>query len=200
MKNYLFMFILMVAATIQAQEKWTALSSETAHKKLNKEYADKSESPLTDEDFKTFDGLDFYPISERFVVTAKFIKSENEKVFKMKTSGARTPEYIKYGQLLFSIDGKSYHLNVYQNIELSKKEGYEDYLFLPFSDLSCGKGSYIGGRYIDMRVPKTDKVVVDFNTAYNPYCAYNHKYSCPIVPLENDLNIAILAGVKKFHD
>ncbi|HMK06529.1 MAG TPA: DUF1684 domain-containing protein, partial [Flavobacterium sp.] len=64
----------------------------------------------------------------------------------------------------------------------------------------CGKETYIGGRYIDMRFPKGDTVLIDFNTAYNPYCAYNHKYSCPIVPLENDLKIEILAGVKKFHD
>jgi uncharacterized protein (DUF1684 family) len=118
----------------------------------------------------------------------------------MKTSTARLPEYIKYGELHFVIAGRKCKLNVYQNVELSKKPGYEDYLFLPFSDLTCGKESYIGGRYIDMRFPKYDTVLIDFNTAYNPYCAYNHKYSCPIVPLENDLAIEILAGVKKFHD
>lgn len=100
----------------------------------------------------------------------------------------------------FSIEGKELKLNVYQNLELIKKPGYEDYLFLPFSDITCGKGSYIGGRYIDMRIPKSEKVTIDFNQAYNPYCAYNYKYSCPIVPLENDLAIEIKAGVKKFHD
>ena len=124
----------------------------------------------------------------------------DEKVFKMKTTGARLPEYVKYGELTFTIDGKPFKLNLYQNIDLTQKEGYEDYLFLPFSDLTCGKQSYIGGRYIDMRIPKTNTVTIDFNKAYNPYCAYNHKYSCPIVPLENDLNIEVLAGVKKFHD
>jgi hypothetical protein len=118
----------------------------------------------------------------------------------MKTSTARLPEYVKYGEFHFTIDNIDYKLNVYQNIDLTKKEGYEDYLFLPFSDLTCGKESYIGGRYIDMRVPKSETIIIDFNTAYNPYCAYNHKYSCPIVPLENDLNIEIRAGVKKFHD
>jgi len=118
----------------------------------------------------------------------------------MKTSTKRLPEYVKYGELHFQIDGKKLKLNVYQNIELSKKPGHEDYLFLPFSDKTCGKGSYIGGRYIDMKIPKFDDVLLDFNTAYNPYCAYNHKYSCPIVPLENDLDIAITAGVKKFHN
>lgn len=179
------------------------MSQETAAEfqaNLNREFANREESPLTDEDFKVFQSLEFYPIDEKFIVEAKFVRTPKEKVFKMKTSTTRLPEYKKYGELLFQIDGKSFKLNVYQNIELSKKEGYEDYLFLPFSDLTCGKESYIGGRYIDMRIPKTETVTIDFNKAYNPYCAYNHKYSCPIVPLENDLPIEILAGVKKFHD
>lgn len=167
---------------------------------INKEYASKEESPLTEEDFKVFTGLDFYPINDKFIIEAQFKRTPNEKVFKMKTTGARLPEYVKYGELTFTIDGKQFELNLYQNIALVKKEGFEEYLFLPFSDLTCGKQSYIGGRYIDMRIPKGNTTIIDFNKAYNPYCAYNHKYSCPIVPLENDLDIEILAGVKKFHD
>ncbi len=167
---------------------------------LNKEYANKKESPLTEEDFRTFTSLDFYAINPKFIVEAIFVKSENEKIFEMKTSTNRLPKYLKYGALHFKIYGLDYKLNIYQNIDLIKKEGYEDYLFLPFSDLTCGSQSYIGGRYIDLRIPKFDKMTIDFNKSYNPYCAYNHKYSCPIVPLENDLKIEILAGVKKFHD
>ena len=195
MKKLLSFLLLMYVSLAMSQE--TAAEFQ-AH--LNKEFANREESPLTDEDFKIFQSLDFYPIDEKFTVEAKFVSTPKEKVFKMKTSTTRLPEYKKYGELFFQIDGKSFKLNVYQNIELSKKEGYEDYLFLPFSDLTCGKESYIGGRYIDMRIPKTKTVTIDFNKAYNPYCAYNHKYSCPIVPLENDLPIEILAGVKKFHD
>jgi uncharacterized protein (DUF1684 family) len=108
--------------------------------------------------------------------------------------------YVKSGEAHFEIYGKSFRLNIYKNIELSKKEEYKDYLFLPFSDLTCGKESYIGGKYIDMKMPAGDTIVIDFNRSYNPYCAYNHKYSCPKVPLENDLKIEIKAGVKKFHD
>lgn len=196
MKKMLFLLLLLNVVTISAQET----SSKEFQQTLNKEYGDKEESPLTEEDFKTFKGLDFYPIDEKYIVKATFIRTPEEKIFKMKTTGTRTPEYVKYGQLIFSLDGQEFKLNLYQNIDLIKKEGFADYLFLPFSDLTCGKESYIGGRYIDMRIPKSDTVSIDFNKAYNPYCAYNHKYSCPIVPLENDLQIAILAGVKKFHD
>ena len=195
MKKLLSFLLLMYVSLAMSQE-----TAEEFQANLNKEFANREESPLTDEDFKIFQSLDFYPIDEKFTVEAKFVSTPKEKVFKMKTSTTRLPEYKKYGELFFQIDGKSFKLNVYQNIELSKKEGYEDYLFLPFSDLTCGIESYIGGRYIDMRIPKTETVTIDFNKAYNPYCAYNHKYSCPIVPLENDLPIEILAGVKKFHD
>ena len=199
MKKYLLLCTIVCFSSTQAQEKWTTKAAESFQKQINKEYADKRESPLTDEDFKTFKSLDFYAIDSKFAVSATFIKSENEKSFKMKTTGTRLPDYIKYGELHFIIEGKTFKLNIYQNIELVKKAGFEDYLFLPFSDQTCGKESYIGGRYIDMRFPKNNLVEIDFNTAYNPYCAYNHKYSCPIVPLENDLDIEIKAGVKTFH-
>ncbi len=75
---------------------------------------------------------------------------------------------------------------------------FENYLFLPFTDLTNGNGTYGGGRYIDLEIPKGDTMVIDFNKSYNPYCAYNGKYSCPIPPKENDLNIAIKAGVKNY--
>jgi uncharacterized protein len=199
MKKTLPFLFLLNCFLLAAQETKTG-SSKEFQETLNKEYANRDESPLTDEDFNAFRGLDFYPVNSKFIVEAQFRRTPNEKIFKMKTTGARLPEYIKYGELDFSIDGKKFNLNLYQNIELAKKAGFEDYLFLPFSDLSCGRQSYIGGRYIDMRIPKGATVIIDFNKAYNPYCAYNPKYSCPLVPLENDLEIEILAGVKKFHD
>ena len=175
-------------------------SAEKFQSELNKSYSDSLKSPLTKEDLKQFKGLDFFSINEKYIVEATFIRTKKEKPFGMKTTTSRTPLYKKYGELHFEIDGKALKLNVYQNVDLNKKPGYEDYLFLPFSDLTCGKESYIGGRYVDMRIQKGKTWTIDFNKAYNPYCAYNYEYSCPIVPLENDLDIEILAGVKKFHD
>ena len=175
-------------------------SAEKFQAELNQSFADSLKSPLTKEDFKSFKGLDFFPLNEKYIVEATFIRTKKEKAFGMKTTTSRTPFYVKYGELHFSVDGKNLKLNVYKNLDLSKKSGYEDYLFLPFSDLTCGKESYIGGRYVDMKVQKGKAWTIDFNKAYNPYCAYNYEYSCPIVPLENDLDIEILAGVKKFHD
>jgi uncharacterized protein (DUF1684 family) len=176
------------------------LASKKFQTELNQSYADSLKSPLTTEDLNHFKGLDFFPIDEKYIIEATFVRTKKEKAFAMKTTTSRTPLYKKYGELHFSIDGKEFKLNVYQNVDLNKKSGYDDYLFLPFSDLTCGKESYIGGRYVDMRIQKGTLWTIDFNKAYNPYCAYNYKYSCPIVPLENDLDIEILAGVKKFHD
>jgi len=182
------------------QVKFDAASVTKFQEVINSEYADAKTSPLSAEDLAVFKALDFYSINEEFFVVAKFVRTENEKPFEMKTTGERKPMYVKYGEAYFVLEGKDFKLNIYKNIELSKKEEYKDYLFLPFSDLTCGNESYIGGKYIDMKVPQGETMVIDFNKSYNPYCAYSHKYSCPKVPLENDLNIEIKAGVKKFHD
>jgi uncharacterized protein (DUF1684 family) len=200
MKKVFLVALFFISMSSFCQEKFDVSAVENFQKKLNFEFADKEESPLMDEDRAVFKILEYFPISAKYFVIAQFTRTENEKTFEMKTTKERRPIYVKYGELAFTIDGKPLKLNLYKNIELSKKEEFKDYLFLPFSDNTNGKESYIGGRYIDMKVPKGDTVAIDFNTAYNPYCAYNYKYSCPIVPLENVLDIEINAGVKKFHN
>lgn len=165
---------------------------------LSKFYAQDAKSPLMESDKKDFKGLDFFEVDANFCVQAVFKRTPNEKPFKMKTTTSRLPQYVKYGELHFSLGGKPLKLNIYQNLDLAKP-GYTK-LFLPFSDLTNGEQTYIGGRYLDLEIPKGDTATIDFNRAYNPYCAYNYAYSCPIVPMENDLDVAILAGVKKFKD
>ncbi|MBP9792712.1 MAG: DUF1684 domain-containing protein [Flavobacterium sp.] len=199
MKKYLVGLLFLMSFVVVAQEK-TILTSKEYQDHLNKEYADSISSPLTKEDLAQFKGLDFFSITDKFIVEATFVRIKERKYFEMKTTTARKPKYKVYGKLQFQIEGKSFELFVYQSQDLKKKKGYEDYLFLPFTDYTNGVESYGAGRYLDFRIPKTDKVVIDFNQAYNPYCAYNKKYSCPIVPEENDLKIEIRAGVKKFHD
>lgn len=198
MKKRIYLFLL-CTLQILAQEN-NIQSSATYQEELNSQFADSLKSPLTKEDLQDFKGLDFFPIDEKYIVSAKFIRLKNQKPFEMPTTTDRKPMYIKYGELHFTIDEKEMVLLVYQNIELSKRKGFKDYLFLPFLDITNGNETYGGGRFLDMKIPKNKKVIIDFNKAYNPYCAYNHKYSCPIVPLENELPIAIKAGVKKFHE
>jgi len=200
MKNSLLVLFLVQLSFGFAQEKFNISSTEKFQKEINAEYAAAKTSPLTKADLASFKTLDFYPINEKYFVVAQFTRTAKEKPFEMQTSTDRKPVYVKYGEVEFTLDGKALKLNVYRNIELSKQKKYKDYLFLPFSDLTSGNESYIGGKYIDLKIPKDNTIAIDFNTSYNPYCAYNHIYSCPKVPLENDLNVDIKAGVKKFHD
>jgi uncharacterized protein len=169
-------------------------------KRINIEFSDSLESPLLDKDRKHFTSLDFYPIDLKYCVIADFKRTLNEATFLMPTTTARKVYYVKYGILNFKIDSIGYSLNIYQNIELAKTEKYKNYLFLPFTDLSNGFETYGGGRFIDLEITAGEQMIVDFNKAYNPSCAYNHKYSCPIPPKENQLKLEVKAGVKKFHD
>ena len=194
------LFFLIILQTAFAQQKFEKDSVLQFQKELNEHYADTASSPLKKEDLKHFVNLAFYPISETYFVQAKFTRTKKEKPFEMKTTTARKPIYVKYGELQFTINDVPCKLNVYQNVEYAKKPGHQDSLFLPFTDLTSGVESYGGGRYIDMEVQKGNTWTIDFNKGYNPYCAYNEKYSCPIPPAENDLKVEVKAGVKKYHD
>lgn len=164
---------------------------------LNREFSDPLSSPLDSADRLKFISIPFFAVDTHFIVTATFVRTKKEKKFKMKTTTSRTPEYIKYGEVHFTLDGKQHILSVYRNIELSKRKEFRDYLFLPFTDLTSGGLSYGGGRYLDLRIPSGNQMVLDFNKAYNPYCAYNHAYSCPIPPPENFVDAFVNAGVKE---
>jgi len=116
----------------------------------------------------------------------------------MKTTTDRLPVYKLYATANFKLNGENFSLEIYQNEKLLLTPDYEDYLFLPFTDLTNGESSYGGGRYIDLLLPEGKSIIIDFNQSYNPYCAYNEKYSCPIPPKYNHLNVEVFAGVKKF--
>ncbi len=196
--RYIFTLFLLVSTLSCAQDKRPIAGETEFQRKMNADFKDATKSPLKDKDRKKFKGLDFFKFDSTYVVKAAFVRTPEERVFKMKTTTDRLPDYVKYGYLTFELEGKTHQLNVYQNQNLINKPGFENYLFLPFLDNTNGETSYGGGRYIEMRIPENDSVIIDFNTAYNPYCAYNEKYSCPIVPRENYLDLDIRAGVKAF--
>jgi uncharacterized protein len=180
-----------------AQEYYRQI--QLVQQEMNRHFADSAKTPLTKEDFIIFKQLEFFPIDSFYRVNAKFIRTPDELPFPMKTTTSRMPIYVKFGEAYFEIHKVKCKLNIYQNQDLVKKEGYQDYLFLPFTDATNGDETYGGGRFIDLKIPAGDTLIIDFNKAYNPYCAYNHKYSCPIPPSENNLTVDIKAGVKNFH-
>jgi uncharacterized protein (DUF1684 family) len=144
--------------------------------------------------------LQFYSLDPTYRVAARFEKFVDSPWFPMATSGKAPQIQRKYGRLTFSLHDTVVHLTVYQSQALMQKAATRDYLFIPFTDATSGIDSYGGGRYIDCAINdiRNGILVVDFNKAYNPYCAYAAGYNCPIPPRENDLLVAIQAGEKSY--
>lgn len=164
-------------------------------REINDFFKDASVSPLKKRDLKNFRGLDFFAYDSIYLVTAKLTKTPKEKPFMMLTTTDMMVEYIKYGTISFELLSNQYSLDIYKNLEDPNER---DNLFLPFLDDTNGNESYGGGRYINLDIPQVDNLIIDFNSAFNPYCVYDEKYSCPIVPRENYMPLEINAGVKNF--
>ena len=197
-KTVLSILALLLSVHMIAQTTTGIENALEFQKKINKEFKDKEESPLTQKDFESFESLVFFPIDTSLIVKASFVRTPSDTPFVMQTSTDRKPVYMKYGEAHFKIENKSYILSIYQSHRLMTDPQYENYLFLPFTDKSNGEATYAGGRYLDLRIPEGDTIILDFNTAYNPYCAYSGRYSCPTPPKENHLDIKIHAGVMAY--
>mgnify|MGYP001082708601 CR=1 FL=1 len=171
----------------------------TFQSSLNSSFRDPEVSPLPDRYRKNFEGLDFFEPDTTYRVWARLDRTPEALPFDMPTNTNDAARERVYGKLTFQLKGDTYVLEVYQSPELMGDPGYTDYLFLPFTDQTNGGNTYEGGRYIDLRIPEGDSILIDFNKAYNPYCAYNPSYSCPLVPPTNHLAVEIVAGVKDFR-
>lgn len=201
MKKLLIICIALLSFNVSAQ-KTISKGKSDFQKELNEKFANPKTSPLTKKDLKKFKALDFYTIDNTYKVTATFEKDIEEPFVGFPTSTNRIAPYKKYGTLYFTINGKQQQLTVYKSTNSwGDPEKYGNHLFLPFKDTTCKKTSYSGGRFLDLSIldiQPNNTIELDFNMAYNPYCAYSDGYSCPKVPDENILNVAIKAGVKAF--
>ena len=157
-------------------------------------------SPLPADERKKFRGLKYYAIDVSYNVRGKLVRVEKPVLFKMKTTTTRLPDYQKYADVTFMLQGEEYTLEVYQSPDVMRRAGYEDYLFVPFTDETNGHDTYEVGRYLELRIPEGDEIELDFNKCYNPYCSYSPNYSCPIPPATNHLPIEVKAGEKKYRD
>lgn len=167
--------------------------------KVNADFKNPETSPLPDRLRKDFESLEFFAPDTTYIVNAKLVRTPNALPFMMPTTTSRESEEVVYAVAHFTLNGAPRQLEIYLNSELQKEEGFEDYLFLPFTDLTNGEETYGGGRYLDLKTTDADEITLDFNKAYSPYCEYNKKYSCPIVPEVNFLNTRVLAGVKVYN-
>ncbi len=150
------------------------------------------QSPLTEAQKLDFSGLHYFPENPalRFVLQLQpYTEREN---ISMQTSKGDVRSYVRYGEIHFTVDGEKARLTVYET---------EHGFFLPFVDALAGQETYPAGRYLEIEDQGDGMYLVDFNMAYNPYCAYNDRWSCPLTPIENHLSVAIRAGEKiySFH-
>ncbi len=148
------------------------------------------QSPLTREQRKDFHGLNYFEENKALCLEVKVEEFPTREEFAMQTSTGTVQMYARFGKFSFMVDGTEVELTIYQS---------EGGFFLPFVDLLAGKETYPAGRYLEPEALPGGRFFVDFNMAYNPYCAYNEMWSCPITPAENRLKVAIRAGEKLFH-
>ncbi len=197
MKKYIILFLLLPLWGF-SQKKISKEEKEVQkfQKELNAEYFNPKETPLRGDNLKNFKGHPFFPFDAKYRVTAQFVQSKDTQPFDLPTSSGKTKSYQEYGKATFTLDGKPYTVILYQSLDLIKQDKYKDYLFLPFRDATNEKETYGGGKYMDLKIPKGNTIVLDFNQSYHPFCAYNaYDYNCPIVPEENKLPVEIRAGV-----
>lgn len=138
-----------------------------------------------------FQGLRYFDPSPEYHFLLSVQRFSSTDTVVMATSTGRTRRYVRYGRVAFYVEGKQ-ELVIYESTDASH------HLFLPFKDGTNGRETYPGGRYLDVGLLKTGDVAVDFNLAYNPYCAYSDRYDCPYPPAENHLQVRIEAGEKAY--
>ncbi|MCS6808200.1 MAG: DUF1684 domain-containing protein [Bacteroidota bacterium] len=154
-------------------------------------------SPLKVEDKTLFQGLSYFPPDERFVVKARFEALPETDTLILQTSDRDQRPMLRAGYLYFALGKDTCRLTALRAIGVEGRMQRE--LFVPFKDATNGTDTYRAGRYVNVRIPASGQpYIVDFNRAFNPYCAYNEEYSCPLVPLENVLPVRIEAGEKIF--
>jgi uncharacterized protein (DUF1684 family) len=198
---------ILIAVVVLAAVTYTLTSTESPEAYLEKIEAERErqfkfirfnvESPLNDSQKMAFKKLNFYPIDPTYRVKAKMIPVENKKVRELPLTDGSVEKYIEHSFVEFSFDGaKTNRLLLLQAMNEPDKRNF----FLAFTDDTSAKETYGGGRYINARQDGKNSITLDFNLAYNPYCAYNPDFACPIPPKENMLSIAIPAGEKNYEE
>lgn len=166
--------------------------------KYKQDFLEDDHSPIKKKEDLQY--LLFFKADERYKLKANFLKTEKSEPIDFATMNGKTKKFIEYGTVSFTLKGKKCVLKTYQNLALLENPEYKDHLFLPFTDGTNGNETYEGGRYLDFQISEIadNHLIIDFNKAYNPYCAFSSGYSCPRPPEENNLPLSIKAGEKKF--
>lgn len=152
------------------------------------------ESPLSELQKRDFKALDFYPIDPSYKVRAKMVPVEDRKMMELPMTDGTVEKYLRHSFAEFEMAGQTHSLLLLQSIKELDKRNF----FLAFADGTSGEETYGGGRYINLRQDGKNSITIDFNMAYNPYCAYNPDFACPLPPKENMMEISVRAGEKDY--
>ncbi|WP_231490960.1 DUF1684 domain-containing protein [Pedobacter sp. Leaf170] len=195
MRKLLPILLLFISINTSAQNYAEQIAKHREN--YRQDFIKESNSPLKETDLAN---LHFYDADRNYKVLANVELLKNEKIFKMPTYDGTSKEFYRFAKISFDLNGKQIILTLYKNVALAGNPIYKDLLFLPFTDETNNQVTYGGGRYIDLSSKEIvdNKIEVDFNKAYNPYCAYSDGYRCPVPPAENDLQIEIKAGEKLY--
>ena len=178
-------------------EKWKE-ALEMNRKSKDYFFAQNFQSPIPMNERENFEGLKYFPPNQKYYLELELHEHGNKETIHIQDTKENMRNLLKWGEFIFEIDGKECKLQAY------KSDPNEKRFFVPFRDETSGKETYGAGKYFDLdeenhKTP-SGKWILDFNVAYNPFCAYNENYACPFVPPENWLKVPILAGEKKYHD
>ena len=150
------------------------------------------QSPLTNDQKATFGGLKYFDEEPSLKLTLQVRPYPEQDTIEMQTTTGGAASFVRWAKIAFSVDSAPAELTVYKDASL-------DTFFLPFADSTSGDETYGAGRYVELEAQPDGTLLVDFNYAYNPYCAYNEAWTCPITPAENRLRVPIRAGEKNFE-
>lgn len=196
MKHFFIFLLLSISLNIGFAQNYKTEIADFRQQQLHA-LGQQSKGPIAEQNLVF---LNYFEPDESFKVTADVEYLLNEPTFRMPTSDGTSKEFKRFGLLTFSLKGQKFTIPLYENVSLFQTNAQSSYLFLPILDRTTGESTYESGRYIDVKKPdiKGGKLNIDFNKAYNPYCAYSAGYRCPQPPKENYLDIAIEAGEKKY--
>ncbi len=175
--------------SLQSRER--VIKEERAEK--DRFFKENPRSPLRDQDIIHFKKLEYFPIDFRYMFVGEIERNPKGRTeyVKLPTNKGNFRKYVKHGKFRLSVDGREFVLTIYRY--LGRRN-----LFLPFKDRTNGLETYEDGRYLEVEQIRMNRIIIDFNKASNPYCAYNPKYTCPYANDENTLDIAIRCGEKRF--
>lgn len=204
-KQSIFIIVIVIVVIVSLLYSFLGSEDQTAYiEEIRQEREEKDqfmrtskESPFAGKT-KSFKELNYYPADIRYKITAELTPIQNKKVVLLSTSDGKEERYVEYAYAEFDLNGYHNKLLILEMIDMGPVRGK---LFLPFGDETSAGETYGAGRYLDVeKVQGSNSITLDFNKAYNPYCAYAEEFSCPFPPPENLLKVAIRAGEKVYHN